>query len=69
MRYLSVTFGNVRVVFRVEKSGVRTTVNGKDYMVSRDGDAPTFAEKPDDLSEGLQANILRTVEHYFMRKK
>lgn len=70
MRYLRVTFGNIAVVIRVEKGGVlRVTVNGKDYMVSREGVAPTFTEPPDDLSEELQAKIFWAVDHYFMRKK
>ena len=70
MRNLTVTFGNVRVVFRLEQDKqLRTTVDGKQYMISLIGDIPTFTEPANDLSVELQTQIFWAVGHYFMPKK
>lgn len=70
MRNLTMTFGNVRVVFRLEQDKqLRATVDGKCHMILLTEDAPTFIDPPDDLSEELQAKIFWVVGHYFMPKK
>jgi len=69
MRHLTMTFGNVRVVFRLEQNKqLHITVDGKPYMISLTGDTPTFTEPADDLSKELQARIFWAAENYFIRK-
>ncbi|GAA3913716.1 hypothetical protein GCM10022209_02800 [Chitinophaga oryziterrae] len=70
MRSLSLKFGNVHVVIRVEQGGrLRVTVNGKHYMLARKDEVMQFTEPPDDLSEELQGRIMWAVGHYFPNRK